>query len=67
MKLRKLYDSMTTEQREELAAKAGIKPAYLYQIATRWRGKKPSVDAIGRLAAADNRLKAADLIAEFTA
>lgn len=65
MKLSHLYSSLGQEARKELAQKAEIDPGYLWQIATQWRGKKPSVEVIGRLCRADRRLKAADLIAEY--
>lgn len=65
MKLSDLYQSLDQEGRKALAVKAGIDAGYLWQIATKWRGKKPSVDVIDRLLQADRRLKAADLIAEF--
>lgn len=65
MKLSELYQSLDQNGRKSLAEKAGVDPGYLWQIATRWRGKKPSVDVIGRLVMSDRRLKASDLIAEF--
>ncbi|WP_322997929.1 hypothetical protein [Castellaniella sp.] len=67
MKLTNLYPTMDKEARDSLAKAAGIDPGYLWQIATRWRGKKPSIDVIQRLAAADSRLTVGDLVAEFTA
>lgn len=66
MKLNELYQSLDQEARKSLAAKAGVDAGYLWQIATKWRGKKPSVDVIARLVRADRRLKASDLIAEFS-
>lgn len=66
MKLSDLYQSLDQIGRKALAEKAGVDPGYLWQIATQWRGKKPSVDVIGRLVKADRRLKASDLIAEFS-
>lgn len=65
MKLQDLYKTLTGEEREALAKKAGINPGYLWQLASQWRGKKPSLDVIVRLAAADPRLHSSDLIAEF--
>lgn len=65
MKLCDLYQSLDQEGRKALAAKSGVDAGYLWQIATKWRGKKPSVDVMARLIRADRRLKAADLIAEF--
>lgn len=66
MKLSDLYQSLDQEGRKALAMKAGVDAGYLWQIATKWRGKKPSVDVIAKLVRADRRLKAADLIAEFS-
>lgn len=65
MKLSDLYQSLDQEGRKDLAAKAGVDVGYLWQIATQWRKKRPSVDVISRLIKADRRLKASDLIAEF--
>lgn len=65
MKLSDLYHSLDRHGRRELAVKAGVDAGYLWQIATKWRGKKPSVDVIARLAQADHRLNAGDLVAEF--
>lgn len=66
MKLADLYPSLDKEERRALAAKAGIDAGYLWQIATKWRGKRPSVDVIGKLVRADSRLNAADLVDEFS-
>lgn len=66
MKLSDLYQSLDQDGRRALAAKAGVDTGYLWQIATRWRGKRPSIDVIARLVRADRRLKAADLIAEYS-
>jgi len=65
MKLASLYQVLDGKARKALADKASVDVQYLYQMATRWRGKRPSVDVIGRLIRADSRLSAADLIAEF--
>lgn len=67
MKLSDLYAKLGPEGRKALASKAGTDPGYLWQIATGWRGKKPSLALIQRLALADRRLKVADLVAEFAA
>lgn len=67
MKLSELYKALDKGSRESLAKSAGISPAYLYQIATQWNGRRPSVDVIGRLLKADSRLQAVDLISEFSA
>lgn len=66
MKLRDLYASLDKEARDALAAKVGIKPAYLWQIATQWSGKKPSLDVLKKLADADKRLTVVGLVNEFT-
>lgn len=66
MKLSDLYISLSREGRQSLAERAGVNAGYLWQIATKWRGRKPSVDVIARLVRADNRLTAADLLAEFS-
>ncbi|MCX5590902.1 hypothetical protein [Alcaligenes endophyticus] len=66
MKLSALYKTLDKSSRESLAKGSGISPAYLYQIATQWNGRRPSVDVIGRLLRADSRLHAEDLISEFS-
>lgn len=66
MRLSDLYPSLSTPEREQLAKQAGISPGYLWQIATRWKGKAASLDVIRRLCEAEHRLGLADLVAEFT-
>lgn len=66
MQLKTLYPKLDSDQRERLAAKAGIKPPFLWQIATHWNGKRPSLKTIVRLAAADRRLTVQDLVTEFS-
>lgn len=66
MKLAELHPTLTTPEREALAKAAEIEPGYLWQIATRWRGKRASLDLIQRLAKADTRLTVADLVEEFS-
>lgn len=66
MKLSDLYPTLTQEERVALAKSADLAEGYLYQIANRWRGKRPSLDLINRLAEADKRLTVSDLVAEFT-
>lgn len=66
MKLSDLYQTLDKKGRKRLAVKAGIDEGYLWQLATKWRGKKPSVEVIARLVKADRRLKAAHIIAEFS-
>lgn len=72
MELSELYRRLDAEGREALAERAGISPGYLTQLANGWRRPsrgdkpvKPSIDLICRLAAADKRLKVAELVAEF--
>jgi hypothetical protein len=67
MKLAQLYQDLDEDGRKALAAATGIKPGYLWQIATHWKNKKPSLDLVGKLVDAEPRLTAADLIAEFAA
>lgn len=66
MKLAELHPTLSTPDREALAKEAGIEPGYLWQIATRWRGKRASLDLIQRLAKADSRLTVAELVEEFS-
>lgn len=65
MRLSDLYSKLTTEEREALAQKAGTSAAYLYQLATRWDGRRPSIPLLMRLVAADARLSLADMAKEF--
>lgn len=67
MKLSKLFDELTSDERKQLAKKVGISDGYLWQLATRWKGKKPTVDLLAKFAEADPRLTVADLVAEFSA
>ena len=66
MRLNTLHAKMTTAQRRALAEQVGVTETYLWQIATRWRGKRASLNLIERLAVADSRLKRAHMLAEFT-
>ena len=66
MKLRDLYPTLKTEERESLARRADTDAGYLWQIATQWRGKRASLSMIQKLVAADSRLSLADLVGEFT-
>lgn len=66
MKLRDLYQTLDTAEREALAKKIEMSPGYLWQLATQWRGKKPSIDLLSKLAAADSRLSVAELVDEFS-
>lgn len=66
MRLNHLYSSMSVEQRRALAARADVAVGYLWQIATRWRGRRPSLDVIKQLVDADPRLTVEDLVDEFS-
>ena len=65
MKLSDLYPSLSVAEREGLAKIAGTTSGYLYQLATQWRGKKPSLEMIRALCSADERLTLSDLVTEF--
>ncbi|WP_238912515.1 hypothetical protein [Achromobacter xylosoxidans] len=65
MRLDHLYSILSPDERKGLALRAGINPGYLWQIATRWRGRKPSSSCITKLLAADHRLSAADMLQEL--
>lgn len=65
MKLKDLYPKLSQKERHALAKKANTDPGYLWQLATGWRGKKPSLAMIERLANADRRLTIPHLVAEF--
>jgi len=67
MRLSELLPSLSTKQRDALAVKAGTSSAYLWQLSTRWRDKKPSIDLLKKLAASDQRLTVAELVEEFSA
>ena len=66
MRLRDLHPTLSTAERERLAAAVGVRPGYLWQIATGWRGKRASLDLVAKLAAADARLHVHDMVAEFS-
>lgn len=66
MKLRDLYPTLSADERDALAKRAGTEPGYLWQIATQWRGKRASISMMQKLAAAEPRLHLNDLVAEFT-
>lgn len=65
MRLSALYPTLSTDEREELAKKTGTSPGYLYQLATRWQGKRPSLRLLLQLAKADSRLTLEDMAEEF--
>lgn len=71
MKLRDLYPTLSTEEKVRLAAAVGVQPGYLWQIATGWRDghgrtKRASLDLVAKLAAAEPRLHAQDMVSEFS-
>ncbi len=66
MKLAELHPLLTTPERESLARSAEVDPGYLWQLATRWRGKRASLDLIQRLAKSDDRLTVAEMVEEFS-
>lgn len=66
MRFSTLYASLSSEERARLAKAVDTDPGYLWQLATRWRGKKASLPFIQKLAHADARLSLADMVAEFS-
>ncbi len=66
MRLSTLYPQLSGDQRRELARAVNVSDTYLWQIATRWRGKRASIDLIEKLATVDHRLHRTDMLAEFT-
>lgn len=65
MRLSDLYPTLKPEEREDLARKAETSVPYLYQLAKRWKGKKPSLSFLMKLAKADPRLTLEDMAQEF--
>ncbi|WP_157755047.1 hypothetical protein [Variovorax boronicumulans] len=65
MRLSELHPVLSREERCALAVACGISTGYLWQLATRWRRKKPTVDLLAKLAAAEPRLTVAELVKEF--
>lgn len=65
MRLQDRYNELDGKGRAELAKAARVAPGYLWQIATRWRGKRPSLDTLMRLAAADKKLQITAMVEEF--
>lgn len=65
MNLKTLYDTLDGPGRERLAAAVGVSSGYLWQMASRWRGKRPSIKTLNALVRADKRLKLAELMDEF--
>ena len=66
MKLSDLYQTLAKPEREALAKAINTSPGYLYQLATQWKGKKPSLEILKALSVADPRLTVEELVNEFT-
>lgn len=66
MKLSQLHAGLSTPERVALAKAAGVDAGYLWQLATRWRGKRASLDLIQRLARAEPKLTVSDMVEEFS-
>jgi len=67
MRFSTLYQSLNSEERDALAKAVDCTDAgYLWQIATRWRGKKPSFGFMQKLVAAEPRLTLGELAEEFS-
>jgi len=65
MRLSDLYLPMSTEDRERFAEKVGASTGYLWQLATHWKGKRPTLTFMEKLVAADSRLTVGELAEEF--
>lgn len=65
MRFDALYEQMSKSERDELAQKLDTDQGYLWQIATRWRGKRPSMDFMERLVEVEPRLTIGELAEEF--
>lgn len=65
MRLSSLYPTLTGEQRVSFARNCGISTGYLWQLATRWKGKRPTVDLLAKLAKAHPDLSVGELVDEF--
>ena len=65
MNLSTLHQLLGSDEKEDLATKAGSSAGYLWQLATGWRGKRPSLQLIQALAAADKRLTVGEMVDEF--
>lgn len=66
MRLNELYPTLDAEAKRELATKAEVSEGYLWQLATRWQGRRASLGMLQKLAEADSRLTLADMAAEFS-
>jgi hypothetical protein len=62
-----LYATLDSEGRADLAKKLETDAGYLWQLATRWRGKRPSFAFMEKLAAADPRMTLGELVDEYAA
>ena len=65
MRLSDLYQKLDSEGRKSLANKIGMSEGFLFQVATRWRRKRPSIVRINEICKLDRRLTKKDLLAEF--
>lgn len=65
MRLSDLYQKLDAEERRALATKAGVSDGYLWQLATRWQGRRASLGMLQKLSDADKRLTISDMAAEF--
>jgi hypothetical protein len=62
MNLHDLYQSGGVAALRKLADDADSDAQYLYQLATQWRGKRPSPNLARRLIEADDRLTLEELL-----
>jgi hypothetical protein len=65
MTLREIFDSQSTEERTAFAHRIGMSPAYLWQLATQWKSRQPSLEMVKKIVAADDRLTVEGLVNEF--
>ena len=61
MNLQEIYEMEGRAGLQRLAEATGAHPQYLWQCATRWRGKRPSPGLALRLVEADQRLTLEDI------
>lgn len=66
MNLKTLHAQLLRDERAALAVAAGIKPEYLYQLATGFKGN-PSMKMCAAMVAHDSRLTFEELAEEFGA
>ena len=62
---RDIFTSLSTSERTAFAGLTGSSAAYLWQLATQWKGKQPSLELLKKIAAADDRLSVEGLVNEF--